>query len=134
MKSRRITLLYLDGPSHLPLVRLSLGRCGIVDIDLFQHKDLGFASEYESSEELCKQITLMTVNGKVDMVIIGNNRGAGAKKAKAVADVMRGRTIIVSNGDIEGLAPLYKKIGFEHMGLRSKLPELIKDVLDGKRK
>lgn len=126
---KKATLLYLDGSSHLPLVRLSLARCGIVDFDMYQQKDIGDPNVYESPEHVCQQITLMTSNNKVDIVIIGNNLGAGVAKARAVADAMRDRTVVVWNVYRKGDESTYAKLGFKRFGSRSDLPDILSAML-----
>ena len=52
------------------------------------------SSCYDSDPALCEKIKTMTASKEVDVVVIGNNRGVGVEKARAVAPDLRDRTII----------------------------------------
>ena len=65
-----------------------------------------------------------TENGKVDYVVIGNNLGAGVRKAAAVAEDMRAdKACVVWNSYFPGEEAEYARLGFQHFMSRSDLGE-----------
>jgi len=55
----------------------------------------------------------------VDLIVIGNNLGAGIWKAEHVNEKMRGKTIIVFNSYKEEELLPYQKMGFEKFSTRN---------------
>lgn len=79
-----------------------------------------------------------TENKKVDIIIIGNNRGAGVFKAEAVADDMKDKTIIVwhdlcgdefDERDEQEKTWPYRRLGFKCFALRRDMKQAVLKVI-----
>lgn len=124
MKTVRVLFLD-DAPWFLPNLEKD-------DVKLQVEKEgsWGTMDVYSAPRSLCEEITRLTAEGLVDLVVVGNNCGAGIPKAQAIAPCLREKTIVVWNSYYTGLDRPYAVLGFKHFGSRSKLCELIPKVLE----
>ncbi len=102
-----------------------------VRMEVIKHKFRGGKTEYDANPTLCRKIQKLTSQGEVDIVVIGNNRGAGLERAEAVAPSLRDQTIITAHqyqlgGELE---ELYAPKGFKHFCKRNNLRNKVKEVL-----
>lgn len=121
-------VLFLDGlwREFFPHI---LGDMGEIRLEVVSSLVLEEADAYKVEEQECEVVKNLTGGGAVDMVIVGNNNGAGVKRAGAIAEGMKEMTIIVWNDYEKGLEAPYHSMGFKHFGSRSDLKKLIAEML-----
>lgn len=116
-KVERILLLD-DSQRYLPVVE----GVGLIVIE---ETSLG-GSAYRSSPDLEANIKRLTEGGEVDYVVIGNNTGAGFRKADAVAEGMRAENAcIVWHIYTPGSGRPYEEIGYRHFMSRTDLRDFL---------
>ena len=119
-----VKVLFLDdAPWFLP----DLTSHGI-ELEGIQEGPWGTTNIYTFPTQVCKAVKKLTA-GKVDIVVIGNNMGAGVAKAQAVVDKMKEMTIVVWNSYHKGDEQPYTDLGLKHFGSRKDLPQLITEML-----
>ncbi|MSR78847.1 MAG: hypothetical protein EXS59_01750 [Candidatus Taylorbacteria bacterium] len=85
---------------------------------------------YDPDPVLCEKIKTMTANREVDIVVIGNNRGAGLEKAKAIAQHLQDQTIVTFfDKPHEGMTREYVEMGFKHFCIRRDLRQRLQTML-----
>lgn len=85
---------------------------------------------YEPTRRLLRVIYEVTHRGGIDIVVIGNNLGAGLDKAACVATPLLAHTIVISNsGHIN--EPAYRSLGITRFATRmdNTLPTHLLEVL-----
>lgn len=127
MKTAKV--LFLERPYFLAYILPALEDLGI-RLEVVLQGDLGEEDVYKSSSEVCREITRLTQSEKVDLVIVANNQYVGVSKAKAVADEMKDRTIIIWTRYVPGDEEPYAALGFTRFGSRDKLSEMIAEMLE----
>jgi hypothetical protein len=85
------------------------------------------ASVYHPSDILLRRIHEITDQGEADIIIIGNNSGAGVLKALVVAEPMRSRTIITAHSHPP--SELYIPFGYTRFCPRFDLPSYLKQLI-----
>ena len=120
-----VKVLFLDdAPWFLP----DLTSHGI-KLEVIQEGLWGTMNVYSApTTHVCEAVKELTA-GKVDVVVIGNNLGAGVAKAQAVVDKMKEMTIVVWNSYHKGDEQPYTDLGLKHFGSRNDLPQLITEML-----
>lgn len=122
---RIVKVLFLDdAPWFLP----DLTPHG-VELEVVQEGTWGMMSVYSAPTQVCEAVKKLTANKEVDIVVVGNNMGAGVPKARAVADDMKEMTIVVWNSYYQGVEAPYDGLGLKHFGSRSDLERLIPAML-----
>jgi hypothetical protein len=117
-------LLLDDAPWFLP----DLEAQG-VKIEVIQEGLWGTLSVYEARPKTLEIIKRLTENKEVDLIVVGNNMGAGVPKAMAIADAMKEQTIVVWNYYCKGDEAPYSAIGFKQFGSRTALERLVPALL-----
>jgi hypothetical protein len=114
--SRTLKVLLLDKyADHLP----NLSDRGItleVTHELSWNKDV-----YVAPKESLAQIEKLTAMGNFDVVVVGNNLGAGVLKAMAINPRLLGRTVVVWNENVFAHRADYEKLGIRHFMTRVNL-------------
>lgn len=122
---RTVKVLLLDGvPECLP--ELDMFN---VKLDIIPEILLGAHDLYSPPPELCEFVRRVTSINLVDLVVIGNNLGAGLVKAQAVAEDMKPKTIVTWNTYRKGEERLYLAHGLRHFCSRIDLPLKVPEVL-----
>jgi hypothetical protein len=143
-------VLYLDADYHL-----SLAKKGLADLDFeiipevingeyanFAEVNLKIRTDevldlrgtrmsvYHPTHALFNAIQNITKHGNIDIVVIGNNNGAGLYKAAYVNPTLRERTVIIWNLYTPGLDDAeYKALGYTRFLSRHKLHEVIRELM-----
>ena len=123
---RIVKVLFLDdAPWSLP----DLTQHGI-KLEIIQEAKFGTLEVYNYSERIIDAIKRITTEKLVDIILVGNNLGIGVKKAMAIANDMREKTVVVWNFYAKGDEIPYASLGFKIFGSRIDLPKLIPSILD----
>jgi hypothetical protein len=75
-------------------------------------------NSYKVDPRICEMIE--KTGDKFDLIIIGNNLGAGIEKTKYVPDNMKEKTIIIFNFPIPQDIIPYKEMGFNYFASRNQ--------------
>lgn len=119
------TVLFLDdAPWFLP----DLTEHG-VELKAIVEGRWGDGRVYVASVEVCETVKKLTEGGEVDFVVVGNNMGAGVAKARAVANGMKDKTIVVWNSYRQGDEAPYAALGLKHFGSRLDLEQMVPAML-----
>jgi len=122
---RIVKVLFLDdAPWFLP----DLTSHG-VKLEVIQEGQWGTMDVYSAPAEVCEAVKKLTAGKEVDVVVVGNNIGAGVPKAEAIADDMKGMTIVVWNSYHKGNEAPYAALGLKRFGSRSDLEQMIPAML-----
>jgi len=126
VKLQKLKVLFLDREENgkfLPGVEQLLPL--EVNLELFSEIDQPHSTEF------FEKIRKLTAKKMIDLVVIGNNLGAGVKKAEAVAKKMRDRTIILWNRYTPGCPEEkhYRELGITRFASRSDLPKEILEMI-----
>lgn len=93
-----------------------------------------FEPYYSGFKETIKDFT---ENKKVNLIIIGNNCGAGVFKAEAVADDIKDKTIIVWHDlceDEQEKTWPYRRLGFRHFAERKDMKQTVLKIISKRDK
>lgn len=85
--------------------------------------------QYYASNANCEQIRELTSQHKVDLVIIGNNMGAGLIRARFVHVDLLPMTMVVWNDYRESETIPYAEVGISHFGRRPEILTILKNLL-----
>jgi len=120
---RKVRVMWLDsGEPHSP-------RMEGVEFEVVWGR-WSEADSYHPGPEETRAVEQVTAAGGVDLVVIGNNMGAGQKFAKVVAEPLRSRAIVVWNSEPrEGDKRPYEALGLSHFGARHELGRLIVEMV-----
>lgn len=123
MKTVRVLFLD-DAPWHLP----DLTSQG-VRLEVIQEGQWGSMNVYSAPRQVCEAVKKLTTSKEVDIVVVGNNLGAGVAKAKAIAEDMKEKTIVVWNSYSRGNEAHYARLGLTHFGSRTDLRQMVSALL-----
>ncbi len=122
---KTVKVLFLDDmPGFLP----DLTEYDI-KLEVLQEAHWSTRDVYYVSPRICETVKKLTTSKEVDIVVVGNNLGAGVTKAMSIADDMKEMTVVVWNFYHKGLEANYSAIGFKHFGSRNDLCRLIPAML-----
>ncbi|MFA5961449.1 MAG: hypothetical protein WC848_02070 [Parcubacteria group bacterium] len=122
----QLRVLYLDEDLQF-LVEFNPTATSINATTEFQ---LGSDNVYrQASGDLCHNIEWILKDQDFNLVVIGNNLGAGISKAKAVPETMKNQTIIVWNHSTFDHMSIYADLGFQHFTTRTSLWTKIQEIL-----
>ncbi len=122
---RIVKVLFLDdAPWFLP----DLTSHGI-KLEVIQEGRWGAMDVYYASPEVCEAVKKLTAGKEVDLVVVGNNMGAGVPKARCIADDIKEMTVVVWNSYYRGDEAPYAALGLKRFGSRTDLPQLIPAML-----
>lgn len=122
---KTVKILFLDdAPWFLPD-----SPHGGVELRVVMAGQWGTGDVYAAPASVCESIQKLTSEKAVDIVVIGNNMGAGVPKARAIADDMRDVTIVVWNQYSLGIEGPYTALGLTRFGSRTDLREMIPALL-----
>jgi hypothetical protein len=148
MAEPMLTLLYLDSDCRITLANDELAGANLqvipevnsprsfldipegikiredLVIDPFGDRD----SVYQPTTPLLEKIREITETGQIDLVVIGNNLGAGIAKARHVARSLRRRTIIMANSWVP--VSDYKPLGYTRFTKRDDLHIQLLELID----
>lgn len=86
---------------------------------------------YEADPDVCAVLEKITRMCAADVVILGNNLGAGLAKAVHIAGDMRSRTIVVWNDPPhEAVTAPYRTLGFTRFCTRTELAETVRSMFN----
>lgn len=122
-KMRIVKVLFLDDVWVLP----NLTSYGIEFEEIRESQ--WNTNVYSAPVEVCEAVKKLTAAKAVDIVVIGNNMGAGVAKAKAVADDMKEMTVVVWNSYHQGVERPYASFGLKRFGARTDIRQLILAML-----
>ena len=80
---------------------------------------------YEANEKTLAKIKELTASKNFDIVVLGNNLGAGIVKAASIHPRLHSRTVVVWNDDGLGGKAEYEKLGFRNFMTRDSLEAYI---------
>jgi hypothetical protein len=144
-------ILYLDSDYYLSLNNRELTGLNLVIIPEVINKELECFSKrhltvnfhetlnpkgssrsvYHPTPQLFNAIQAVTADGNIDIVVIGNNNGAGLYKAVCVANELRSKTIIIWNVYVPGHDEKeYQRLGYTHFASRGNLYKSILELLN----
>src|SRR3989344_2701733 len=116
-----VKVLFLDdAPWFLP----DLTPHGI-KLEVVQEGMWGTMNVYSAPAKVCEAVKKLTAGKEVDIVVVGNNMGAGVPKAKAIADGMKEMTVVVWNSYYRGNEAPYAALGSNRFGSPPNLRQLI---------
>jgi len=112
---RIVRVLYLD---HFPFHEAWPQERGLrLDMTLESSWD---SKPYDCTPENAEAIARLTTSRHFDVIVLGNNLGAGARKAQFIAPNRRSKVIVVYNGEPHHIEQ-YKQLGIHHFSDRLKL-------------
>jgi hypothetical protein len=129
METRAVKILFLDAPPQLPVVEARLAEAGL-EIVAVPHGTLSFDEAYGNFYGLGDKIKILCGNPEIEIVILGNNRGAGFVKAKSIPQRLKDRTIVLWNNRRAADEQPYAQLGFKHFGNRCDIVNLVKQILE----
>jgi hypothetical protein len=125
MNMKIVKVLFLDdAPWCLP----NLSQKGI-ELEVIRESEWGTMDVYKAPPHVCEAVKQLTEEKKVDLVIVGNNMGAGVLKAQAIAEDMKEKTIVVWNFYTLGVEQPYAAFGLKHFCSRKNLSKMVPKLL-----
>ena len=110
---RTVNVLLLDGTETQG--HFAHSRPPGILYEVTTEKELGHENCYSFTRELANTIGEMTndEDENIELVIVGNNMGAGVAKARAIADDMKEMTVVVWNSYHHGVERPYAALGLK---------------------
>lgn len=118
--ARLVSVLYLD---HIPLYAARPSDAGLrLRLTLETNWN---PNCYLATDETCKRIAQLTRAHDYDVIVVGNNLGAGLVKARYIDKRLIGRVVVVFNDKPKGTEG-YRALGIKQFKERLKLWEHVK--------
>lgn len=128
MEIRTVKVLFLDSPPQQLVVGTRLKEAGL-KMEIVPNGALSKDEAYGNFYGLASKIKTLCDNPEIELVILGNNLGAGLAKARAIAPRLQDKTIVLWNNNRARDEQPYAQLGFRHFGDRGDIVELAKQAL-----